>query len=623
MALISQGSASAFKTQIPIFTDTFIGEGKAAYVYANAYVTAAGAGIEYSATGLPAGLTISSSTGAITGTPTAYGTFSVTTTIAIVGTNIQRSNTHSLVIIPNTPTIFPEDTTITSGETNTSKTINFSASEGATISISSGSIPGLTFTNSNANTASYSGTLGINGTYTVTIQAVAPVTGITVTKTYTMIVTPNTPAILGDVGTLNITGSTSSSSFTVNATKDANLILTSGSLPGVTWTKANTTHYTGSGLISSEGTFTINWTATAPLSGIVTTNTSTFVVTQPDFTVYREATSSATSTETSYVIPATVNKINIICCGGGGGGGDRVTSPQTFTSVGGGGGGGGLAWCRDFTVTPGDVITILPGAPGTNRSSGWTTNQQAPSGTASYVKRNGTIIVSAGGGGGGFSPANTDFNVSGYTPPNASGGAGGSYSIASGATVSGGGNGGTGGTGVPRVTWRDALLQTAFSGGGGGGAGGPLGNGGSGATWNKGNQGTGLYPEAPNGQTTASGGGGFGANPNTTGSAASGFNTRAGNGGGAKAGRAGYTTSSFNNSQTRGAGTARFYSNGAYYSTAGSLTIAQGNSPDSSDTSGAGGGGINSFSAPSGGGKGFVAISWGSNRKLFPDQSAT
>lgn len=622
MALISQGSASAFKTQIPVFTATYIGEGKAAYAFSNAYVTGAGAGIEYSATGLPAGLTMNSSNGAITGTPTVNGTFSVTTTISIAGTNIQRSNTHTITIIPNTPEIFPTDSNITSGETNTSKTINFSASEGATISILSGSIPGLSFSNSNANTATYSGTLGANGTYSVTIQAVAPVTGITVTKTYSMVVTPNIPSIFGDVGTLNITGSSSSSSFTVYATKDADLTLTSGSLPGVTWTKANTTHYTGSGLITSDGTYTVNWSATAPLSGIVTTGSTIFVVSQPDFTILREATSSASSTETSYTVPSTVNRINIICCGGGGAGGDKIATTQTITSWGGGGGGGAFAWCRDFPVTPGDVITIRPGAPGQIPTSGWTHNQQSGSGTASYVKKNGVTIISAGGGGGGWSTANSFFNVSGYVPPNASGGTGGSYSISSGAAASGGGNGGNGGTGVPRVTWRDASLQTAFSGGGGGGSGGPLGNGGTGATWNKGNQGTGLYPEAPNGQTTASGGGGFGANPNTTGSAASGFNSRAGNGGGSKAGRASYTSSSFNNSQTRGAGTARFYSNGAYYSTAGTLSNAQGNSPDSGDTSGAGGGGINSFSAASSGGKGFVAISWGANRKLFPDQSA-
>ena len=602
MALTSQGSQSAFKTQIPIYTSTSVGEGKAAYAYSNGSITGvAGGGITYTAEGLPAGLSINASTGAITGTPTVNGTFSFTSSIAISGTNIKRSNTHSITIIPNTPEIFPVSNTVASGETNTAKTISLSASEGATISISAGSIPGLSFSNTNANTATYSGTLGANGTYSFTVQAVAPVTGITVTKTYGIVITPNIPSIAGDVGTVNIVGSTTSSSFTVYANKDANLVLSSGSIPGVTFTKANTTHYTGSGLISTAGTYTLNWTATAPLSGIVTTATSTVNVTQPYYANTRTAT-----TETSITIPATVTSINIMGVGGGGAGGDANVTAMTWT---GGGGGGAFAWVNGFPVTAGDVITFTAGAGGTIVSPGYGLGSYSPSGTASYVKKNGTIIFSAGGGGGGQVTSNNFVGTSGYVSPDASGGAGGNYSITAGGTSSGGGRGGNGGAGTPRITWRDAFRQKDTSGGGGGGAGGPYGAGGTGATFNKGNIGTGLYPVAADGSGGAGAGGAFGSYTYTT-------NGQGGNGGGAAVG--GYSVSStYPNSQTLGAGALRFYSNGAFYTAAISAGYMIGNSKGSY---GKGGAGCAVTSAVNGFG-GFIAISYGNGAKVWPSST--
>ena len=137
----------------------------------------------------------------------------------------------------------------------------------------------------------------------------------------------------------------------------------------------------------------------------------------------------------SWVVPARVYSISVLCVGAGGG------TQQYNSSVGGAGaGGGGLRYAKKIPVTPGETLTIVVGAP-----------VQGGPGGATTISRAGAVLLQATGGAfGGNNP-----------------GAGGSGTVLS--DNVGGGDGGLGG---PR-----GLNQA--EGGNGGGAGGYSGDGGS------------------------------------------------------------------------------------------------------------------------------------------------
>ena len=133
----------------------------------------------------------------------------------------------------------------------------------------------------------------------------------------------------------------------------------------------------------------------------------------------------------SWLCPAGVTSVDVVCIGGGGwgGGGSQFIS---------GGGGGGTGWKNNIAVTPGSSYTVRVGQ--NNSSTGANGNSR------SYFISEGTVCGYEGRAGSG------------------TGGGGGTY------IGTGGGNGGTGGTYTAGV---------AFFAGGGGGAGGYTGNGGN------------------------------------------------------------------------------------------------------------------------------------------------
>lgn len=151
----------------------------------------------------------------------------------------------------------------------------------------------------------------------------------------------------------------------------------------------------------------------------------------------------------SWVAPANVTSVCVVCVGGGGSGGYvGYSNPSSIVYSAGGGGGGGLGWKNDIAVTPGQAYTVVVGAGGPSVTS---INGSGSSGGSSYFLNSSTVV---GFGGAGGSAGNQ-----------APGGSGGSY------TGTGGGSGGSGGS-LTTSNWYSSC--------GGGGAGGYSGSGGVG-----------------------------------------------------------------------------------------------------------------------------------------------
>ena len=127
----------------------------------------------WSATGLPAGLSINANTGAITGTPTATGSFTVTQRVVdLNGLADTQDLTINVVAKPTIDTVLPlasivAGTTITPIEQAKTPGTALIPATGAW-SIESGSLPfGLTL---NADTGVISGTTALTGTFTFTLK---------------------------------------------------------------------------------------------------------------------------------------------------------------------------------------------------------------------------------------------------------------------------------------------------------------------------------------------------------------------------------------------------------------------------------------------------------------------
>jgi Putative Ig domain len=214
---------------------------------------------------LPAGLTLTASTGTISGTPTGSGTSNFTVTVSDSG-NPAQTKSVALTIAIAAKTLAVTTSTLPSGTNGTAYSQVLQASGGTpgyTWSISSGSLPtGLTLA---APTGTISGTPTASGTFNFTA---------TITDSGSPVQTKSASlTIVIAASALSVTTSTLPSG--TNGTAYSQVLQASGGTPSYTWSISSGTLPTGLALAASTGTLsgtptasgTFNFTATVTDSG--------------------------------------------------------------------------------------------------------------------------------------------------------------------------------------------------------------------------------------------------------------------------------------------------------------------------------------------------------------------
>jgi len=242
----------------PSISAQSLSQGVVSVAYSQTIAETGGAGaltFSVSSGTLPAGLKLTSNTGAIAGTPTATGTASFTVKVmdssmgaagSTVGAGPQSFTSPTLTITVNQA---PAITSANSAAFTVSAAGTFTVTTTGTPTPSlaeSGALPaGITFVDNGNGTGTLSGTAGTTGTFPITFTASNGV-GSNATQTFTLTV-GQPPAIT----------SANSTTFTVG---------TAGTFT-VTTTGAPTPSITGTGALPSGVTFTDNGNGTATLAG--------------------------------------------------------------------------------------------------------------------------------------------------------------------------------------------------------------------------------------------------------------------------------------------------------------------------------------------------------------------
>ncbi|MBB5339847.1 beta strand repeat-containing protein [Tunturiibacter gelidoferens] len=279
----------------------------------SATLTASGGTAPYSwsisSGSLPAGLSLSASTGIISGTPTASGSFSITVAVKDSSSAQQTATaTLSLAVAPPALAI-TSSSTLVSGTANKAYSTTLAATGGTAPyawSIASGSLPaGLSLS---ASTGIISGTPTANGSFSITVAVKdSSSTQQTATATLSLTIAAGTPA-------LAITSSSTLASGTTNKAYSATLTATGGTTP-YSWSITTGSLPTGLSLAASTGILSGTPTAAATVSLTVTVTDSSspvqtksasvsFTITTPALTITTGTLTSGTD-GTAYSAPMT------------------------------------------------------------------------------------------------------------------------------------------------------------------------------------------------------------------------------------------------------------------------------------------------------------------------------
>ncbi|TCS37975.1 uncharacterized protein with beta-barrel porin domain [Paucimonas lemoignei] len=261
----------------PVISSAGTASGSTSVAFGGYQITASNSPTSYGATGLPPGLSLNTSTGLISGTPTTAGTYNAT----ISATNGSGTGNKALVItIALSPPVINSGLTATGSTGTAFSPYQITASDSPTSFNATGLPPGLSV---NTTTGVISGTPTLNGAYNVTISA----TNASGTDSKTLVITISLSApVVNSVLTTSGTAGVAHPGYQITATNYPTSYNATDLPPGMSVN-------TATGLISGTPTASGTFNVTISASNSTATDSKTLV-----FTVALVITSANTASGT-------------------------------------------------------------------------------------------------------------------------------------------------------------------------------------------------------------------------------------------------------------------------------------------------------------------------------------